>query len=227
MNIRTIILALSSCILVTNCASEYDGHGVVIGPEKTLEIPVSSSSILGIKLDVGEVTIIGTDSDQLTAKIIVECPGLDSRCANRLADLDWVSAMTGEQLTLMTNKHSTSRLSSLRYREARITTRIEIPKVTQVNLEMRAGDLKVHNVDACFNIDMDAGDIDLAASSNLIRSVDIDTGVGDASLNVEGHPKNEHRSLLVGAEVHWHDGSGDCQMKVDLQAGNAEIRLTE
>ena len=74
---------------------------------------------------------------------------------------------------------------------------------------------------------MDAGDIDLEVAKNLMRSVDIDTGVGDASLTVDGNIKKQHRSLLIGAEVHWHDGSGDCDMRVDLQAGDAKIRLTD
>ena len=143
MNIRAIVLILTSCALNTHCASEYHGPGVVIGPQRTLELPVAASSVVNVKLDVGDVTIIGTDSDRLNAKLTVECPGLESRCANRLADLDWVAVTTGEQLTLTTNGHSAFRLSSLRYRDAGITARIEIPKVKQVNVEMLAGDADI------------------------------------------------------------------------------------
>lgn len=227
MKIKRIVLIVGGCALMANCVSEYHGPGTVIGQPRILQLPVSSSTTLDIKLDVGDVTVVSTNSNQLSAEMIIKCPGIDSRCAKRLADLDWVSAITGEQLTLMTNRHSASKLSSLRYRDAEITIRIEIPKVKQVNIEMVAGNLRIDNVDACFDIDMDAGDIDLEVTRDAIGSVDIDTGVGDASLTVDGSLENQHRPLLIGAEVHWHDGSGDCEMKVDLQAGDAEIRLTD
>lgn len=127
-----------SCTWTKNAHCAPHGPSVGIGPQKVLELPVSSSSIVNLKVDVGDVTIIGTDSNQLNARMTIECPGLDSRCANRLADLDWVSSMTGEQLTLTTNKYSAFRLSAVRYRDAGIITRIEIPKVKQVSIEMMA-----------------------------------------------------------------------------------------
>jgi len=227
MNIKKLAIVFCTLSLASSCVTVYQGDKVAIGEPRILRLDVSPSDTLDFRFDVGEVTITGTDDEKMRAKMIVKCPEFDNKCAKHMADIDFVSSTSAEGFSLSTNKHSAFKLSSFKFKNATIITRIEIPIVRQVNIQMTAGELDLKHVNACINIDMSAGEVNVEVLKENIASVDIDTGVGEASLNINGRKVREKRSLLIGGEIQWHGGNGDCHLKIDLQAGEATVKLSE
>ena len=220
MNKKSLALALISPILLSACVIDARRADVVVGPERTIDIPVTSSTIVDLRIPVGDVRIEGTSGARLSAGMEVKCPDLDSACARRLGELQFVTDFHNDRLVLRTNKNS-----SMKYRSGQVTTTIYIPQVSKVNVNMTAGDLNINNVQACLTVDMTAGDIEVDISEELVASVMLDAGVGDASLRVDDRYRSAPRSWLIGAELDWDHGSGHCHVDVDLQAGDISVQL--
>ena len=113
----------------------------------------------------------------------------------------------------------------MKYRSGQVTTTIRIPEVSELNVNMTAGELNIHGVQACLTVDMSAGDIDVEIPEELVASVMLDAGVGDASLRVDDRYRSAPRSWLIGAELFWDQGGGLCHVDVDLQAGDISVEL--
>ena len=220
MNTKNLALALAIPVLLSACVIDARRADTVVGPERTIDVPVTPETVVNLRIPVGDVHIEGASGDRLTAEIVVKCPDLESGCATRLGDLQFVTDYEGDRLMLRTNRNS-----SMKYRSGQVTTTIRIPDVSKVNVNMTAGDLNIQNVQACLSIDMTAGDIDLEMAESLVASVMLDAGVGDASLRVDGEYRNAPRSWLIGAELSWEHGNGYCHVDVDLQAGDISVEL--
>ena len=220
MNIKLTAMALMTPLLLSACVIDARRADTVIGPERTIDLPVTSETVVDLRIPAGDVHIEGTSGDRLTAEIVVRCPDEESGCAKRLRDLQFVTDFVGDRLVLKTNRNS-----SMKYRSGQITTKVRIPEVSKVNVNMTAGDLNIHDVQACLSVDMTAGDIDLEMDEELVASVMLDAGVGDASLRVDDYNRSAPRSWLIGAELSWEQGNGYCHVDVDLQAGDISVEL--
>ena len=217
---KNLALALLTLILLSACVIDARRSDTVVGPERTIDIPVTAETIVDLRIPVGDVHIEGISGDRLTAEIVVKCPDLESGCAKRLGGLQFVTDYQGDRLSLRTNRNS-----SMKYRSGQVTTTVRIPVVSKLNVNMTAGDLNIHDVQACITVDMTAGDIDLEIAEELVASVRLDAGVGDASLRIDGRYHSAPRSWLIGAELSWDRGSGYCHVDVDLQAGDISVEL--
>ncbi|MBA6338421.1 DUF4097 family beta strand repeat protein [Colwellia sp. BRX8-7] len=209
-----IILSTSSCSTVNTPSN------VRVGPTQEINLTIIEDIVIDLNITAGDVVIESSPGDQLRAEMTVECPGINSKCAKRMTGLKFVSLTEGKHLTLKTNKDSLFQSYN-----ANLSVKLFIPKSKQLNVNMDAGSLKVNNVDSCLNIDMSAGEINIHMSETMIASVDLDSAFGEVSLNVNGLHKNENRSWLVGGEINWDQGRGNCHMKVDLQSGEILVNL--
>jgi hypothetical protein len=220
MNIKLLAVTLSAPILLSACVIDARRADTVVGPERSIDLPVTADTVIDLRIPVGDVHIEGVAGNRLTAEMVVKCPDLESACAKRLGELQFVTDLEGDQLTLKTNKNS-----SMKYRSGQVTTHIRIPTVAKLNVDMFAGDLNIHNVQACLTVDMGAGDVDAEIPEELVASVMLDAGIGDASLRVDDRYRSAPRSWLIGAELSWKQGEGYCHVDVDLQAGDISVEL--
>ena len=220
MKRKNIAPALLASVLLSACVIDARHADTVVGPERTIDIPVTPDTVVDLRIPAGDVRISGVSGNRLTAEILVKCPDLESGCAKRLGSLQFVTDYEGDRLTLRTNRNS-----SMKYRSGQVITTVRIPEVSKVNVNMTAGELNIHDVQACLTVDMTAGDINLEMAEELVASVMLDAGVGDASLRVGDYNRSAPRSWLIGAELSWDQGGGYCHLDVDLQAGDIEVEL--
>lgn len=199
----------------SSCSAVNTPSNVRVGPSKEIKL-----TIIDLNITAGDVIIESSLGNQLRAEMTVECPDINSQCAKKMAGLEFVQFSEGEHLSLATNRDS-----FVQHYNANLKMKIFVPKSQRLNINMDAGELKVNNVDSCLGVDMSAGEININMNYSMIASVNLDTAFGDASLNVNGIYQNENRSWLVGGEVMWDLGIGDCHMKVDLQAGEISVNL--
>ena len=75
------------------------------------------------------------------------------------------------------------------------------------------------------DIDMMAGDVQVEVAAASVKTAHVDANFGDVSLVTTGDAHEGPRRLLVGAEMDWQEGSGDCALAVDLTFGDVTVTL--
>jgi len=219
MNYKYIVGTLI-ILLTSSCAVVNTHPNVKVGPIQEIDLTIAKDTIIDLNITAGEVVIESSPGEQLRAEMTVECPGINSECAKRMAGLEFVSSIKDKHLKMSTNRNS-----FFQNYNANLSVKFFVPKSQQLNIGMDAGTLYINNIDACLNVEMSAGDIDINMFESNMASVYLDTAFGDVSLNVDGRHQNESRPWLVGGEIIWDQGKGSCQMKVDLQAGTISVDL--
>jgi len=216
INIVGIIIILST----SSCSAVNTSSNVRVGPSKEIKLTITEETIIDLNITTGDVIIESSLGNQFRAEMTVECPGLNSQCAKKMAGLEFVQFSEGEHLSLATNRDS-----FVQHYNANLKMNIFVPKSHRLNINMDAGELRVNNIDSCLNVNMSAGEININMHYSMIASVDLDAKFGYASLHVNGIYQNGNRSWLVGEEVHWNQGVGHCEMDVDIQAGEISVNL--
>jgi hypothetical protein len=209
-------------LFTTSCSSVDIPANVRVGSIKEIELMISNDTVIDLDVFAGNVHIESSPDEQLRAEMTAECPSRNDECAERMADLDFVSLTKGKHLTLRTNRDS-----FLQHYNAALRVKFYIPKSKQLNVKMDAGELSVNNIDSCLNVEMSAGEINIKMPYSMFASIELDTLFGEASLNVNGLNQKESRAWLVGGEVSWNLGIGSCQMKVDLHAGEISVNIAD
>lgn len=210
----TAALGLGACVIDARRAD------TALGEPRVIERDIAPDTRLEIRIPAGDLDISAAATDgRLRAEARVRCPDLQSKCAKRLADLDFVLEEHDGRLKLGFNHNS-----SWSFREGEIRVRVELPPTQSLLLDVTGGDVSIKDVETCLTVNMEAGDLRVDLPVDNVRSALVDTGMGDASLIVKGR-KYSRRSMLVGAEGEWMGGAGHCDIDVDLQAGDARVEL--
>ncbi|GJM08297.1 MAG: hypothetical protein DHS20C11_05730 [Lysobacteraceae bacterium] len=207
-------LSLSACVIDARRAD------TALGEPRIVERDIAPDTRLEIRIPAGDLDISAASTDgRLRAEARVRCPDLESKCAKRLADLDFVLEQRDGRLKLGFNHNS-----SWSFREGEIRVRVDVPPTQSLLLDVTGGDVSIKDVDTCLTVNMEAGDLRVDLPADNVRSALVDTGMGDASLVVKGRTYSR-RSMLVGAEGEWMGGAGHCDIDIDLQAGDARVEL--
>ena len=216
------IIGIIIILCTTSCSSVVIPQNVRVGSIKEIELVITNETIIDLNIFAGNAHLENISNEQLRAEMTAECPSRNDECAERMADLDFVSLLKGKYLTLSTNRDS-----FFQHYNATLNVKLFVPKSQQLNINMDAGELRVSNIDSCLKVDMSAGEININMPYSMMASVNLDTSFGEVSLMVNGLDQNENRAWLVGGEINWNQGIGSCQMKVDLQAGEISVNIAD
>ncbi|MDX1572178.1 MAG: hypothetical protein R3200_16970 [Xanthomonadales bacterium] len=222
MNRPSATLTLCGALLITSgCVIDARERDTLIEPVRNVEIVVPADATIFVRVPAGDVDITNSPDDLLRGQMRIMCPDRESRCAKRLGDLEFTTETSADEVRV-----ALSRDGMWQFRHGNVEVDLQVPSEHTLNLDMSAGDVNVE-VANCLAADIEAGDASFSVPLDRVRSVDLDTGVGDAALSVDGDWRAGRRSMLVGAEVHWHEGPGECEMMVDLQAGDLRVDLVD
>ena len=222
MNRPIATLTLCGALLATSgCVIDARERDTLIEPVRTVDLAVPEDAAILIRIPAGDVDITNSPDDQVHGQMRILCPDLDGRCARKLGDLEFETGSAGGELRV-----ALSRDGMWQLRHGQLEVDIQVPRGHPLVVDVSAGDVNVA-VDNCVTADIEAGDASFRVPRDLVRRVVLDTGIGDASLNVDGRDREGRRALLVGAEVDWDGGTGDCEMSVDLQAGDLRVDLVD
>lgn len=228
-------------LIVALPAAAYAHDMKQIGPERETSVEVAKNASVDLRLPPGELRVERADGSTLKARMTVRCPEDSKRCAEALSDLDFAVSNSGNRVTVRTNK----RLTDFRF-PVELDVSVEVPSVRRIkvesaagelrvrgveartlDLDLKAGELDVKDVDACPHVDMVAGEARISIPEQRVASVELDAGVGDVRLTRGSEHYEGRRSWLIGAELEWDEGPGMCDLDIDVQTGEAIVRLTD
>lgn len=98
-----------------------------------------------------------------------------------------------------------------------------VPRGLAVRLEMGVGDLEIEGLAGNLDIDLGVGDATLVVDAADYGAVAADVGVGDASLRAPGRRRSS--SGFIGRSVSWNEGHGPSRARLHVGVGEASIRV--
>ena len=213
------VLLSAAALAASGCVIDARERDTVLEPVRTIDIAMTNGQTLDVRIPAAELTLRNSPDDRVRGELRVLCPSLNSHCAEKLADLDFVVEDEGNRVDLRLNHNN-----SWRFRNGSVEIDLAVPVGYALELDLTAEAVNAV-VDNCVTADIEAGDVDFTIPIHRVGSVLLDAGVGDASLTIDGRYVSGDRSWLVGAEAEWRGGDGDCDVDIDLQAGDLRLDL--
>jgi hypothetical protein len=201
-------------------------HGAAIADDRRVEIdpPVNLSTAVARQLTIefpsGDMVVSPSDDDQLHAQVLFFCKEGSDRCRDNASAARIVHTQDGEQSTLRFEPKS-----AYNTKFVQMEFLVQVPAVETLDVEMKAGALAIDSPTGCLTVRAGVGDVSVRAPRSAVASVDLDTGMGDASLLGPRNNTRESRPMLVGSEVSWDDGDGRCDLTVTLKVGQIGVTL--
>ncbi|MEO0424132.1 MAG: hypothetical protein AAF184_17470 [Pseudomonadota bacterium] len=217
------VAALAACSSIALLSLSATGLGDVweqIGPTHEVSMAVPDGAHLRLDLPVGQVDVVGTDGDELRARMQIECKANKRRCAKRAERATLSTISNGNTLTLLASPEGMNA-----YKGAQVRITVEVPRSETLEVEFGAGELDVRDVDACVSLRMFAGEADLHLAGERIDDISLKTGMGESALYVNSNAVNGKRPLLVGSKVVHALGNGDCSLAARLRFGELTAHL--
>lgn len=208
-----------SAAALAGCAGD-GGRRVDVVPERSLEVAVDPAATIHLSIPVGEIEVVGVEGNRLRAQMQIGCPSTTGGCARRAERTELVHESLAEEVRVSVEP---DRMNA--HKKAAIRVRVELPRAAALDLDIGAGELTVRDVDACPSLRMFAGEAELRLASALVGEVTLDTGFGDAQLTLGDGAVEGRRPFLVGSEVAWSDGSGECRVVGKLSFGELGVYL--
>ncbi|WP_189420366.1 DUF4097 family beta strand repeat-containing protein [Cellvibrio zantedeschiae] len=186
----------------------------------TLQEDIAQAELLRLEIPAGDVEIIGTAGTGLTAVVTVVCQKENQEnCYKLIKELGW-SKKTGTVTEL-----SLSPAGITRYDHITLKVKIGVPKDKKLDVNLSAGELRISDTSACLTAEVNAGELNIRLKENQFASAELSAKVGDAHvISPTGEKIEGDRSLLVGANASWK-GTGSCQTKASVLAGEVQLRL--
>jgi hypothetical protein len=142
---------------------------------QTLGAPLRPNATLSVDSIPASIEIVGTD--QNTVRVSCSADDMDSA---RQVQLQLTGTSTGATLKL-TGPH---------LKHGNLTVRIEVPRKTNLRLEMAAGEVKVGEVVGDKDITLRAGAITISSShSSNYKDVNASVSIGEVNVSPDGEAK--------------------------------------
>lgn len=203
------------------------------------EFPRADHRAVAFDLNVGELQVIGADTDTITAEISVRCSEDRNRerCRERAGDVELVSRERRNSLYL-----SIEGTSMWRSRDATVRVRLTMPQDLDAEIDFGTGELSIENLagdllldmsigEATLEnirgnviVDMGVGEINVSMPQDAVREVTLDNGIGETELR-HRDGRNAMEGILGGTDVHWASGTGPNSVRIELNVGEIRVRL--
>lgn len=186
----------------------------------TLQEDVAKAELIKLNISAGEVQVTGITGKSLNAEVTASCQNAkQDACYKLIKDLSWskkIGSITELEL---------APLNINRYDNVTIKVKISVPQDKKLDLNLSAGELRVENTSACVTAAVNAGELNLKLKEAQLASAELSAKVGDVKLITPNGPVEGERSLLVGASLQWNQGKGNCHVKVNVMAGEAQLTI--
>lgn len=208
---------------------------------RTISEDFDASGYEGIllRIDVGEVEIIGVDGDTIQARIDIRCARDRNRkrCEDRAEDIALDTYDRRGRLVL--NIDGTGLWRS---RDAHVVVALAVPRALATEIELGTGKLTVEDIAGTVTVEMSLGDatlrhvsgdvvvdlgigaVSVTMSQDVVGEVTLDNGIGETELR-HRDGRNAIEGILGGIDIHWDNGPGAHTVKIDLNVGEIFVRL--
>jgi hypothetical protein len=245
MNRLVYSAAFLGLIVLSGCSYYVDGYGNPAEVVKEVQIHFEAKPDMEINFKAisGELEIRGIEGNEAVASMTVKCHYLTGECAEHFEDLEF-------ETELRDNKLSVSPNMGLGFNKGNrlVKTVLSIPPVNNLIVKMAAGEAKISRIDVnelyvdvnagelkidvesvktSLNVDLGTGDVNIMVPEDSVREVDVDVGIGEASIIRNGMGIHVPRSFLLGAQTHQFISSEGAVVWVDVNVGNIGVNLTQ
>jgi hypothetical protein len=179
---------------------------------------LESGQTLRLDIPVAEISIEGSNRDDILIETRIECEHSSRKCRERAEDIRYDSRSSRNflDLTLEGFPKNTNHGPT-------VEIRIVQPRYLPIEIDLGVGELEIFEVEADLRIDLGVGEVEISMPREAIASVEVEVGIGDAEL----HPRVDHvdRSGFLGSDLSWRGGSGDSEIVIEVGVGDVEIEL--
>ena len=184
------------------------------------DFPVAERQSVRLDFTAGELQVEGTDGDQVHIEVVARCTHhLWGNCEEKAEKLDVGSESSADWLD--SKLTGTSRVSN---HGLQVKMRVKLPRSRSFHLDMGAGEVEIQGLRKDVRVKLGAGEVHVAMDEQDVHEVDLDAGVGETTLRSRGGKLEGSREHLVGSSVHWDEGSGKAHVRVNVGAGEVQMR---
>lgn len=183
------------------------------------QIPVSTAEKVHLDFPVGEVEVEGWAESRVDLDVQIKCNRPTPRCQEAAKALRLVYDNSGERLKVEIKNWP--KVSG--GRGMNVVAHVRVPRDLALTADLGVGELEISGVHGNLSADLGVGEVSVTLPRESIGSVNLDTGVGEANLVVDG--RRYQSSGLVAKEVRWTKGTGRAGVTVDCGVGEINVRL--
>ena len=176
---------------------------------------------LFVEIPLGEVEIEGSNSNEIHVEVTVNCSGWrTSRCEEYAEDVDLVSSEWKDRIELEIDGLKKWKSIGLSF-----DIRMRAPAAMKLEVDVGVGEVEISGFTNDVSADLGVGELAVSMDESTVRSVDLETGLGEANLQYsEGEME---ASGIFGNEVRWDEGPGTAAVKLEVGVGEIELRLRQ
>ncbi len=171
-----------------------------------------------VDIPVGEVEIKGSSSDKIKVDVTVECNWKKSRCVELAEELDLVARQWDDEITL-----DVEGMRKWRSLGMHLEVRMTAPASMSLELDMGVGDVEISGFRGDLTVDLGVGEVEVRMDESHVRSVDLDTGLGEVRMDYQGG--RLEASGLFDNVLRWDEGSGSSKLRIEAGIGEIGVRL--
>ncbi len=185
------------------------------------QIPVGDAGEIALDFPVGEVTVEAWDNPQVNLDVKIACNKKTgrSRCEENAKALRLVYNTSGDRLRVEVKNWP--KMSG--GKGIHVIANINVPRNLPLWMDLGVGELNVEGVAGDLTVDLGVGEVNMTLPKNAIHSVDLDTGIGEASLRADGH--RYESAGIMARQLTWDKGTGNARVKVDCGVGEIGVSL--
>jgi hypothetical protein len=173
---------------------------------------------LVLDIPVAEMEIEGTSSDRIEAEVIVECEWRKRNCEELADEIDLVSRKWNDELTL-----EVEGMKKWRCLGVSLHIRITAPASVKLELDVGVGEIEIYGFKNDVYVDVGVGEVDVEMDEALVRSVSLDTGIGDVQMSYTGG--RMQAGGILDNVLRWDEGSGPARLRLEAGIGEIDVRL--
>ena len=200
-------LTLACGITVAANAAESIHHKEI---EQVIE--AADLNVLSLDASVGSIKIKPSSDQQIHIYVKVTEKEDWSLFSDSVEDVELKAKRHGDKLSL--------RLTDDDFGEEWI---IELPKQTQLAIDLGVGSVNVTDITASINIDVGVGEIRVDSQAKYYATIELDSGVGAARISSNIGQVKSHRAMI--SETATWSGPGQYKMQIDVGVGEVSVRL--
>src|SRR5262245_35781438 len=185
--------------------------------------PGSGLETVSLDVPVGEVEMKATDAGnagdvQVEIRFVCDRHRRLSVCTDRAKKMKVTTDRDGDRIAVKVHKLSSWGDSGLH-----VKAYVTAPRGLSVRADLGVGELSVSGFEGDVDADLGVGEAHVSAPESAVRTVSVDTGIGEGHLFAGGrHYSSEG---LFTREIHWSDGPGRSRIAIDCGVGEAHVRL--
>jgi hypothetical protein len=179
-------------------------------------VPAEGVTALEIDLPVGQLLLEGGDGNAVDATMSVRCDR--ARCRDLADQIRLVSERKDGLLELKVEGLTRGTATGFE-----VKLRITAPRSLATEIGLGVGEVRVRGLAADLEIDLGVGDVEVEMARADVKSVHLDSGVGEARLSTDlGEIRG---SGVVGSALKWSQGTGTAAIEIDTGVGEIFVAL--